>query len=99
MGSEWDLWVWLVGGVVRRYIHVDILIIIITFPYTFISSFFSSSIPTYLLIFLMFFRSFIHTSNQIQIGLNTDLLPPYFCLLLNCSCHFRKWIEASFGSQ
>ena len=45
VASEWNLWVWLAGGVVRRYI--DILIIIITFPYsTCISSFFGSSIPT-----------------------------------------------------
>ena len=44
------------GVVVRRYI--DILTIIINFPYsTYISSFFSSSIPTSLFIFLMFFRS------------------------------------------
>ena len=47
---------WLVGVVVRRYI--DILIIIITFPYsTCISSFFGNSIPTPLFIFSMFFRS------------------------------------------
>ena len=47
------------GVVVRRYI--DILIIIITFPYsTCISSFFSSSIPTSLFIFKMFFRSCIY---------------------------------------
>ena len=41
MASGWNLWVWLECiGVVRRYIHVDILIIIITFPYfTCISSF------------------------------------------------------------
>ena len=46
------------GVVVRRYIHVDILIIIINFPYsTCISSFFGSSIPTSLFIFKMFFRS------------------------------------------
>ena len=46
------------GVAVRRYI--DILIIIITFPYTplvYISSFFGSSIPTSLFIFKMFFRS------------------------------------------
>ena len=44
------------GVVVRRYI--DILTIIINFPYyTCISSFFGSSIPTSLFIFLMFFRS------------------------------------------
>ena len=43
-------------GAVRSYI--DILIIIITFPYsTCISSFFGSSIPTCLFIFKMFFLS------------------------------------------
>ena len=46
------------GVVVRRYI--DILTIIINFPYsTCISSFFGSSIPTSLFIFKMFFRSSI----------------------------------------
>ena len=56
VASGWNLWVWLVGVAVRRYIHVDILIIIITFPYsTCISSFFGSSIFTCLFIF----RSFI----------------------------------------
>ena len=50
------------GVVVRRYI--DILTIIINFPYsTCISSFFGSSIPTSLFIFLMFFRSYKFTSN------------------------------------
>ena len=44
------------GIVVRRYI--DILIIIITFPYsTCISSFFGSNIPISLFILKMFFRS------------------------------------------
>ena len=44
------------GVVVRRYI--DILIIIINFPYsTCISSLFGSSIPTSLFILKMFFRS------------------------------------------
>ena len=44
------------GVVVRRYI--DILTIIINFPYsTCISSFFGSSIPTSLFILKMFFRS------------------------------------------
>ena len=42
MDSGWNLWVWLVGVVVKRYI--DILIIIITFPYsTSISSFFEAA--------------------------------------------------------
>ena len=45
---------WLVGVVIRRYI--DILIIIINFPYsTCIRSFFGSSILTSLFIFKMFF--------------------------------------------
>ena len=47
---------WLVGVVIRKYI--DILTIIINFPYsTCIRSFFGSSIPTSLFIFKMFFRS------------------------------------------
>ena len=59
LASGWNLWVWLecigvvsrlVSVVVRRYI--DILLIIITFPYfTCISSFFGSSIPTSLFMF------------------------------------------------
>ena len=42
MASGWNPWVWLVSVVLRRYI--DILIIIITFPYsTCISSFLAAS--------------------------------------------------------
>ena len=42
MASGWNLWVWVVSVVVRRYI--DILIIIITFPYsTCISSSFAAA--------------------------------------------------------
>ena len=33
LASGWNLWVWLASVVVRRYI-IDILIIIITFPYS-----------------------------------------------------------------
>ena len=55
VASGWNLWVWLVSVVVRRYI-IDILIIIITFPYsTYISSFFGSIIPVSLFIFKCFF--------------------------------------------
>ena len=54
VASGWNLWVWLVSVVVRRYI-IDILIIIITFPYsTCISSFFGI-IPISLFIFKCFF--------------------------------------------
>ena len=70
MASGWNLWVWLVSVVVRRYI-IDILIIIITFPYsTCISSSFGSIIPISLFIFKMFFRSFyIH----VRIIISKDL--------------------------
>ena len=61
MVSGWNLWVWLVSVVVRRYI-IDILIIIITFPYsTCISSFFGI-IPISLFIlnvFLFLFMLFL----------------------------------------
>ena len=52
MASGWNLWVWLVSVVVRRYI-IDILIIIITFPTPLVlySSFFGSIIPISLFIF------------------------------------------------
>ena len=59
MASGWNLWVWLVSVVVRRYI-IDILIIIITFPYTCISSFFGSIIPISLFIFKYFFVLLTH---------------------------------------
>ena len=52
------------GVVVRRYI--DILTIIINFPYsTCISSFVSSSIPTSLFILKMFFRSLLYTVGRV----------------------------------
>ena len=47
------------GVVVRRYMYIDILIIIITFPYsTCINSFFGSSIPTPFVHLKNVFRSF-----------------------------------------
>ena len=58
MANGWNLWVWLVSVVVRRYklYIIDILIIINTFPYsTCINSFFGSIIPISLFIFKCFF--------------------------------------------
>ena len=53
MANGWNLWVWLVSVVI--YI-IDILIIIITFPYsTCINSFLGSIIPISLFIFKCFF--------------------------------------------
>ena len=42
-GSGWNLWVWLLGVVVRRYI--DFLILLIPTPLVFVP--FCSSIPTF----------------------------------------------------
>ena len=49
-GSGWNLWVWLLGVVVRRYIHFLILLI----PTPLVSVLFCSSIPT----FCSFFKCF-----------------------------------------
>ena len=64
VASGWNLWVWLQCiGVASRCCYkevyiIDILIIIINFPYsTCIRSFFGSSILTSLFILKMFFRS------------------------------------------
>ena len=42
-GSRWNLWLWVVGVVVRRYI--DFLILLIPTPL--VSALFCSSIPTF----------------------------------------------------
>ena len=52
-GSGWNLWVWLLGVVLRRYI--DFLILLIPTPL--VSVLFCSSIPTFLFIFKNVFRS------------------------------------------
>ena len=44
-GSGWNLWVWLLGVVVRRYI--DFLILLIPTPYSSSICSFCSSIPTF----------------------------------------------------
>ena len=50
-GSGWNLWVWLLGVVVRRYI--DFLILLIPTPL--VSVLFYSSIPTFCSFLKMFF--------------------------------------------
>ena len=49
-GRGWNLWVWLLGVVVRRY--TDFLILLIP---TLVSVLFYSSIPTFYSFFKMFF--------------------------------------------
>ena len=44
-GSGWNLWVWLVGVVVRRYMYINFLILLIPTPL--VSVLFCSSIPTF----------------------------------------------------
>ena len=44
-GSGWNLWVWLLGVVVRRYI--DFLIHVLLIPTPLVSVLFCSSIPTF----------------------------------------------------
>ena len=59
MAIGWNLWVWLVSVVVRRYI-IDILIIIITFPYIlhlYYLALFWQHHPYFFVNFKMFFRS------------------------------------------
>ena len=55
-GSGWNLWVWLLGVVLRRYI--DFLILLIPTPL--VSVLFCSSVPTFLFILYMFLRSCIY---------------------------------------
>ena len=54
-GSGWNLWVWLLGVVVRRYI--DFLILLIPTPL--VSVLFYSSIPTFCSFKKMFFYIYI----------------------------------------
>ena len=44
-GSGWNLWVWLLGVVVRRYMYIDFLILLI--PTSLVSVLFYSSIPIF----------------------------------------------------
>ena len=52
-GSGWNLWVWLLGVVVRRYI--DFLILLIPTPYSSCICSFLQQHPYFLFIFRMFF--------------------------------------------
>ena len=54
-GSGWNLWVWLLGVVVRRYIYFLILLI----PTPLVSALFYSSIPTFCSFLKCFFVLYI----------------------------------------
>ena len=64
-GSGWNLWVWLLGVVLRRYI--DFLILLIPTPL--VSVLFCSSIPTFLFILQMFLHSCSSTFFNYTLGI------------------------------
>ena len=49
-GSGWNLWVWLLGVVVRRYMYIDFLILLIPTPLV-SGGFFLQQHPYFLFIF------------------------------------------------
>ena len=90
MAGGWNLWVWLVGVVVRRYIDI-LTIIIINFPYApCISSFFCCSIPTSLFIFKMFFRSLVYRPLLKVRGLSIEPCFSLMCIDLSIYVHVVK---------
>ena len=62
-GSGWNLWVWLLGVVLRRYI--DFLILLIPTPL--VSVLFCSSIPTSFFILL---KSYTQGRSSLQLGID-----------------------------
>ena len=69
-GSGWNLWVWLLGVVVRRYI--DFLILLIPTP--FVSVLFYSTIPT----FCSFINVFRSLHNCLDKCLGQSLWPNFW---------------------
>ena len=57
-GSGWKLWVWLLGVVVRRYIHVDFITLLIPTPL--VSVLFCSNIPTFCSFLIYFSFLFLY---------------------------------------
>ena len=91
VASGWKLWVWLecigvVSGCCYKEVqYINILIIIIAFPYsTCVSSFFGSSIPISLFIFKMFFLS-LSTLSPCTFDGFANL---FFCIISSLSLNF-----------
>ena len=88
MASGWNLWVWLVGVVVRKYI-IDILIIIITFPYSTCVSSFLAAASLFLCSFLNVFCSLVLTIKTFVYSKSWTSYSQLFtcfpiCLLVDC---------------
>ena len=73
-GSGWNIWVWLLGVVLRRYI--DFLILLIPTPL--VSVLFCSSIPSFLFIFFKCFSFlFIIIIREVsEVGFNMIIKSP-----------------------
>ena len=87
-GSGWNLWVWLLGVVVRRYI--DFLILLIPTPL--VSVLFYSSIPTFCSFFKMFFVLYICS----QLNNKTSVAVTDFRLHHTCSI-IILWLHSLSG--
>ena len=83
-GSGWNLWVWLLGVVVRMYI-IDFLILLIPTPLA--SVIFYSSIPTFCSCFLFLFQYFL----VIKFYVLNNFIPQYK--------HTYGQLRASHGSH
>ena len=59
-GSGWNLWVWLLGVVVRRYMYIDFLILLIPTPLFFAAA------SLLFVHFLNVFRSFVTIDDSLQ---------------------------------
>ena len=87
-GSEWNLWVWLLGVVVRR--HIDFLILLIPTPL--VSVLFYSSIPTFCSFKKMFFvlvPELFCNYNTFYV-LNNFFRPIYHITYCISQCHITK---------
>ena len=84
-GSGWNLWVWLLGVVVRRYI--DFLILLIPTPL--VSVLFYSSIPT----FCSFFKCFSFLFQSFFV------ITFYVLIIFSRSINTYRQLRASHGSH
>ena len=84
VASGWNLWMWLVGVVVRRYI--DFLILLIPTPL--VSVLFCSSIPTFCSFFLVLYTIF-RIAHQVTFILHicfTTCTTIILIIIINAKC-------------
>ena len=96
-GSGWNLWVWLLGVVVRRYIYFLILLI----PTPLVSVLFCSSIPTFCSLKKNVFHSCINSSviylvisNKLGLAcINFNVLKETYIIYMTSHTHSTKFIN------